>query len=286
MLYDTAILGSGVAGISAALTLKNLNKTFILLGSRDLSLKIQKAERINNFVGLKKVSGEELYKTLKDQLESENIAVTKKNVIGIYNLGDKFGLATESEIFEAKTVIIATGSVIKPGIEGEAEFLGRGVSYCAPCDGGLYRGKTVAVICYDEELLSEVTLLSGIAKTVKLIPLYKEAKAGTFSPNVEIINDIPVKISGGMKAGEVICKNSAVSADGIFILKKAYPATSLVKGLKTEDGHIFINRETETNIPGCFAAGDCTGAPYQYAKAIGEGNVAAFSAADYINKNK
>jgi thioredoxin reductase (NADPH) len=279
-MFDTAIIGTGPAGISAALTLRSLKKKIILFGSQKLSQKIRVAERIRNYPGLPGVSGMQMQEAFLDQLQKMEIPITDKTVTGIYNMGTHYGILCDQEMFEARTVILATGvEAVKP-IPGELEFVGRGVSYCATCDGFLYKGKTIGVLCTTKDLEHEIEYLASLAEKVYLIPLYKDVavKAG----NMEIIQRKPAAIEGSMKVEKLAFEDREVAVDGIFMLKQAVAPSVLLYGLETADGHILVDRACKTNLPGCFAAGDCTGRPYQYVKAAGEGNVAAHSAVEYL----
>ena len=281
-MFDTAIIGAGPAGISAALTLKALKKEIILFGSAQLSRKIRVAEQIRNYPGLSMVTGEEMQKAFQAQLRDMDIAVTEKTVTGIYHMGTHYSILCNQDIFDAKTVILCTGvESVKP-IEGELEFVGRGVSYCATCDGSLYKGKKIAVLCTDKELEHEIRYLADLASQVLLIPMYKNPQVE--ADNIQIMRKMPTAIRGGMKANALVFGEEAVPVDGIFMLKQAVTPSVLLYGLETDEGHITVDRACRTNLPGCFAAGDCTGRPYQYVKAAGEGNVAAHSAAEYLGK--
>ena len=283
-MYDVAIIGTGPAGFSAALTLKALKKNIVWFGSSHLSEKIRKAELIRNYPGLPSVSGEEMKRTFLNQAAEMDLTITEKTVTGVYSMGESYSILCDQELFEAKTVILATGvEAIKP-IRGELEFLGRGVSYCATCDGFLYKEKTVAAICTSEAYEHEIEYLAGIADKVYAIPLYKPVNLkGT---NIEQISGMPVAVRGEKKANTLVFRDRELAVDGIFFLKSAITPSALVGGLAMENGHVRVNRDCATNLPGCFAAGDCTGRPYQYAKAVGEGNVAAHAAVDYLAKTK
>jgi len=283
-MVDTAIIGTGPAGISAALTLKALKKEILLFGSGQLSAKIRAAEQIRNYPGLSAVTGQQMQQSFLAQLAQMDIPVTEKTVTGIYDMGDHYGILCDQEQFAAKTVILATGvEAVKP-IEGELEFVGRGVSYCATCDGFLYKGKTIAVLCTTKDLEHEIHYLASMAAKVYLIPLYKNAEV--CGDNIEILMRKPQRITGGMRVQQVEFADRAVAVDGVFMLKQAVTPSVLLYGLECQEGHIIVDRACRTNLPGCFAAGDCTGRPYQYVKAAGEGNVAAHSAADYLADKK
>lgn len=279
-MYDVAIIGTGPAGISAALTLKALNKDLILFGSGLLSEKIRKAESIRNYPGLAAVSGGEMQQSFLQQLKQMEIAVTEKTVTGVYAMGDYYGVVCNQEVFETKTVILATGvESVKP-VTGELEFLGRGVSYCATCDGFLYKGKTIAVVCTSAAFEHEIDYLADLAETVYLFPLYRDP--GIHRENVRICAGMPTEVQGQRKVERLIAGGEKLAVDGVFFLKSAVSPAALVPGLVVEQGHVVVDRGCKTNLPGCFAAGDCTGRPYQYVKAAGEGNVAAHAAVQFL----
>ena len=283
-MFDVAIIGAGAAAVSASLTLKSLNKDIIVFGNLDLSEKIRKAEEIRNYPGLINVSGKKMQEVFLEQLNAMDIKITPKIVTGVYNMGNYYSILCNQDMYEAKSVIITTGvEFIKP-IKGEEKFIGRGVSYCATCDGLLFKGKTIAIICTSKELEHEIEYLSNIASKVFVVPLYKgfEIKGS----NIEVISGVPQEIVGNTKVEKVVFRNKEIIVDGVFMLKNAISAQVLVPGLIVEDDHIKVDRLQQTNLEGLFAAGDCTGRPYQYAKAIGEGNVAAHSATEYLSKNK
>lgn len=283
-MFDVAIIGAGAAAVSASLTLKSLNKDIIVFGNLDLSEKIRKAEEIRNYPGLINVSGKKMQEVFLEQLNAMDIKITPKIVTGVYKMGNYYSILCNQDMYEAKSVIITTGvEFIKP-IKGEEKFIGRGVSYCATCDGLLFKGKTIAIICTSKELEHEIEYLSNIASKVFVVPLYKgfEIKGS----NIEVISGVPQEIVGNTKVEKVVFRNKEIIVDGVFMLKNAISAQVLVPGLIVEDDHIKVDRLQQTNLEGLFAAGDCTGRPYQYAKAIGEGNVAAHSATEYLSKNK
>lgn len=280
MRYDCAIIGTGPAGISAVLTLKSMNKTFIWFGSANLSQKIRKAEMISNYPGLSCISGEEMSRAFLDQIQQMEIELTEKTVTSVLHMGDYYGLLCDQEMFEAKTVILATGvESVKP-ILGELELLGAGVSYCATCDGMLYRGKKIAVVSTSAEYEHEVAYLANLAEKVYFIPLYRDVTLE--GGNIEIVRKMPREVLGNARVEMLRFDDMELSLDGVFFLKAAISPSALVMGLETENGHVVVDRQCATNLPGCFAAGDCTGRPYQYVKAAGEGNVAAHSVVRYL----
>lgn len=280
-MYDCIILGTGVAGISAALTLKVLKRNFLLVGSKELSAKISSAEKIKNYPGLSALSGKAFKDALSSQLGEEGIDITEGRATGIYDADGGFFVACGQDMYEAKTIILATGVETVKLIEGEREFVGRGVSYCATCDGFLYKGKTIAVVCAAKEEEHEVALLAKYAAKVYLFALYRDCRIE--GENIEKLVGVPKRIKGEGKVGSVEYTGGEIAVDGVFMLKDA-ACDSLYAALKVTDGAVDVDRAMATNVRGIFAAGDCTGRPYQYAKAAGEGNVAAHSVNAYLNK--
>jgi thioredoxin reductase (NADPH) len=287
-MLDCIIVGSGIAGISAALTLQANGKTFQIFGSPTLSDKIAKAELIRNYPGLSNVTGKDFVSALQTQLQEANIQITQEKVSGVYALKEKFAVLTqEGNTYECKTVILACGVESIKQIPGEEEFLGRGVSYCATCDGFLYKDKTIAVVCTTKDLEHEIVYLANFAKQVYLVPLYKNIEIT--QNNVLLARKMPQKIEGNKRVEKIVFADAPAEGipaelpvDGVFMLRDSYSPAVLVGGLQTENGHVIVSRNMETNLKGCFAAGDCTGRPYQYAKAVGEGNVAAHAVSEYL----
>lgn len=288
MRYDIAIIGTGPAGISAAITAKLRNKNIILFGNKDLSDKINKAHSIKNYTGLPNVTGEELATALKNHLNDLDIEITEKRVNAVYSMGEYFALQVGKEMIESKSLIIATGVTASKTLENEDEFLGRGVSYCATCDAHFCKGKDVAVIAYTKEAEEDALFLSEVCSSIKYFPLY-DISNEIFDKygNIQIIKDKPIGFAGNMKAEKIICKNSSYDAFSTFVVRNNISADKLVPGLKTDGTHIIVDLQMETNIKGLFACGDIAGKPYQYIKSAGQGNIAALSAVAYLaNKSK
>ena len=288
MRYDIAIIGTGPAGISAAITAKLRNKNIILFGNKDLSDKINKAHSIKNYTGLPNVTGEELATALKNHLNDLDIEITEKRVNAVYSMGEYFALQVGKEMIESKSLIIATGVTASKTLENEDEFLGRGVSYCATCDAHVCKGKDVAVIAYTKEAEEDALFLSEVCSSIKYFPLY-DISNEIFDKygNIQIIKDKPIGFAGNMKAEKIICENSSYDAFSTFVVRNNISADKLVPGLKTDGTHIIVDLQMETNIKGLFACGDIAGKPYQYIKSAGQGNIAALSAVAYLaNKSK
>ncbi|NFH80657.1 NAD(P)/FAD-dependent oxidoreductase [Clostridium botulinum] len=282
--YDVAIIGSGPAGLSAALNAKIRNKKFIIFGSSNLSSKLERAPKINNYLGFYGISGEDLKEKFLNHIKSMKIDIKNERINNIYAMGEYFTLMGNEEIYESSTVIIATGVEYTKALEGEEEFLGKGVGYCATCDAPLYKNKTVSIISYHKEGEKDANYVSELAETVYYIPMYR----GEYDINdkITIIEDKPVKIIGEEKVEKLILKENNLITEGIFLLKDSISPKELVPGLKILNGYVEVKRNMETNIKGCFAAGDCTGKPYQYIKAAGEGNIAVLSAVAYLDSLK
>ena len=284
--YDIAIVGSGPAGLSAALNAKIRNKSFIIFGHKDLSNKLIKAPKINNYLGFYGSNGSELKDMFLEHINKMGIKITEERDNNIYAMGDYFALMVNDKMYEATSVILATGMEYNKPIKGEVELLGKGVGYCATCDAPLYRDKVVSIVGYNKEAEEEAKYVSELASKVYYVPMYKDNY--DIGENVEVIEEKPVEIIGEGKVSSLKLQNTELQTDGVFVLKDSISPGQLVPGLEIVDGHINVDREMKTNISGCFAAGDCVGKPYQYIKSAGEGNIAALSAVKYIDslKNK
>ena len=260
-VYDLIIVGSGIAGYSAALTAKSLKIDFLWLGEGALGGKAGKVEYVRNYPAFYG-NGEAFGKALSAQAEKEGIARVRARIDRVYKMKEGFVLTAGEESFHAKSVILACGVQTSGSLKGEKEFLGRGVSYCAVCDGGLYRGKKIAAVLSSEEYAEEAEYLASFADTVYCFCRYPE-------PVFQRKNIL-------VRTGEPVAV--------VFLLKDSAPPEALVGGLATEGAHVKAGRDLSTNLAGLFAAGDITGTPYQFAKAAGEGLVAAYSARAFLSK--
>lgn len=287
-IFDIAIIGTGPAGISAAINAKLRNKNIVIFGNENLDGKLRKAPKIKNYLGFSEITGNELADKFLEHLNSMNIEITPMRVNSVYAMGDYFALEVHGDYINAKSVIVCTGIDYKKAIAGETEFIGKGVGYCATCDAHLYKGKTVCIVADNEEFESDVRYTAELASKVLYFTEYDVSENTVFSENVCVIPKKIKQVLGDSKVrGIVSADGVAYEADGVFFLRQSMGAARLVPGLEADEGgHIIVNRDMSTNIEGLFAAGDCTGTPYQYMKATGEGLVAAQMASLYVDRLK
>lgn len=278
---EVAIIGAGPAGISAALNLAKLNRQVTIFDRLGYSEKIKKAERIQNYPGIIDITGEQLKLSFMEQLKSFQVPVLKNQVTNIIRRKGKYLLTTEDDEYMARVVIVAPGVHTAKALPGEVELLGRGVSYCATCDGSLYKNRKIAIICNCTGMEHEVTYLAQLADTV-YYDSHLQA-TGALSSNTILLDEGIQSIDGQKRVTGITLKSGKqIEVDAVFIIQNSIAPDMLVYGIHTEKGHIVVNREMETNLLGCYAAGDCTGTPYQIAKAVGEGNIAAHAVVKYL----
>ena len=282
-MTDIAIIGKGPAGWSCAMTarMRGLSAT-VIAPQNDTGL-LRTAERVDNYPGLPQVSGMEMLSAFRDQALSLGAEEKAGLVRQIMALDDRFMLLVENDVMEAKTVVLAMGAARPVLLPGEEEQVGRGVSYCATCDGMFYRGKRIAVVSSSLQGVEETNFLAGLAAEVDYYRLKLHNTDG-LPANVRIVEEKPRSISRDEAGMLLTTDRQTHSYDGIFVFRAAMPLNMLMADLKTEGSYIPVDRSMRTNIAGVFAAGDCTGKPLQVPKAVGEGNVAAIAAAEYIAK--
>lgn len=280
-VFDIGIIGCGPAGLSAAINAKNKNREIVVLGSELCSPPLHRAPMITNYLGFPSITGEELRKTFLAHASSMDIDILKNKVDNIFPDEDGFLIMSGNEMIMARTVIICTGVPYRQTIHNESGFLGKGVGYCATCDGPLYRDKTVAIIGYNREAEPEANYLQEICGKVYYIPLYQDEPA--LKKGIEVIRERPRSVEGDNLVRTLVLSKRELTVDGVFIVGAETAPDRLVPGLELADEvHIKVNSHMETNIKGIFAAGDCTGSPYQLAKAVGEGQVAALNASKMV----
>lgn len=272
-MYDVIILGAGPAGISASLYTKRANlKTLILYNDKS---GLEKASLIENYYGFKNgITGEELYNTGIEQAKNIGVEVLKEEVVKIENNIKHFNVVTNSNEYQAKNLILATGNKKnRPKIKGIEKFEGKGVSYCAICDGFFYRNRSVAVLGSGNYAIAETNELINIADNI--IILTNGKKAPEFrADNVKVDTKEIEEIEGTDKVEEVKFKDgTAIKTDGIFVAEGVAGSAEFAKklGIITQKDKIVVNENMETNVKGIYACGDCTGGLLQVSKAVYEG---------------
>ena len=287
-MFDVIIIGGGPAGISASLYTKRGNKKTLVINSESSTL--QEVHKIENYYGFENgISGKELYDIGIKQAKNLGIEVKQEEVLSVKINEKGFEVITNKDTYESETVIIAVGNKKnKVKIKGIKDLEGKGVSYCAICDGFFYRDKEVAVIGSGNYAISETNDLINIAKKVTI--LTNGEKAPEFrADNVEI-NSKPIEeIEGKEKVEKVVFNDrSSINADGIFVAQGTAGGFELAKklGLLIKDNHIIVNENMETNIKGVYACGDCTGGLMQVSKSVYQGTVAGLEVIKFLNKNK
>jgi thioredoxin reductase (NADPH) len=281
MIYDLAVVGGGPAGCSAAITAANRDLATVLFDPGGFGPALRKAEKVTNYPGLPDASGQDLMNAFTSHMRRAGTEVVRQKILSIMALNDHFYLAGPSSVTEAKSVILAIGVPHSPTLEGEEELLGRGVSYCAVCDGNFYRGRSIGVICTVSSLWHDVEFLAGLASSVTCWLSFKAP--GVLPENIHLRKGMPRSLNG--EDGKVLVDDGEpLFLDGLFILRESDPAVRLMPGIALKDRFIRVGDTLETSVPGVFAAGDCIGRPLQIAKAVGEGQKAALGAFDFIRK--
>lgn len=282
-MYDVIIIGAGPAGVSAAVYAKRgaLN---VLVIAKDIGT-LEKAKKIENYYGFKSITGEELYRNGLEQLKHLNIELVKDEVVQL-NYTKKFEVTTVNNVFESKYVVLATGvSRNVPNIRGIKEFEGKGVSYCAICDAFFYRNKNVAVLGSGNYAIHEAEILKPVAKSVTLLTNNEKLVENR---DIDLnVNEKKIReVRGYDKVDEVVFDDDTKEkVNGIFVAIGTASTNDLARkiGARVENNNIVVNENLETNVPGLYACGDCTGGILQISKATYEGTKVGL---EIINKIK
>ena len=291
MECDVAVIGSGPAGIQAAIHAARRKVSVVIIGKPQNSA--MAGARIENYFGIPgAMNGDMILKNGVGQAKIFGCTVMEKNIIAASNVGEKFSLTTEDdEEIIAKAVIIATGISRKGlNVPGEKTLFGKGVSYCAVCDCGFYRGKTVVIVGDETEAAVSAELMTRYASKVywvyRTIDASRNVVAKAENAGVKMINSGIKSIVGSDRVESVILENGdTIPTDGVFIELGAKSSADIATDLDVipqMDDSIKVNDRCETDVAGVFACGDVTGKPWQVARAVGQGCVAGTSAAEYV----
>jgi thioredoxin reductase (NADPH) len=288
---DVVIIGAGPAGLQAAIHAARRKVRTIVIGRPDQGALVR--AEIENYFGIPKINGQEVVKIGLEQARHAGAEIYEEDVLKAEKVGETFFLETDREKrISAKAVILALGvSRLKLNVEGEKEFLGRGVSYCAACDANFFKGKKVAVVGNDSMAAVSTVLMTNVASDVYWVtkepkvapPLLEKVKA-TKARVIE--SSWPKKVHGEqtVKMLELI-DGQVLEVDGVFIELGARGSAELALDLGVlpdPSGQINVNEKMETEIQGVYAAGDVTGRPWQLARAVGQGCIAGTNAAKFV----
>ena len=281
MKYEIVVVGGGPAGLSAALQARIRGKSVLVISGDVRDNPLYKTQRVDNYLGLPEAEGAGLLERFQAHAEKAGVERKTGRVLNIMPSGGQFYLGVGSDVVEARAVILATGVVQNAKLPGEAEFLGRGVSYCATCDGMLYRGRQVAVVGKSSDAPEEAAYLRSIGCQVTYVAA---SRPEGLDPEIPFVKGRRPEILGDTKVYALRADGQEVLCDGVFLLRPAMALADLLPGLALEAGYIAVDRSMATNVPGVFAAGDCTGLPHQVSKAVGEGQVAGHRASEYLDR--
>lgn len=298
-MYDLVIIGDGPAGISAGIYAVRYGLDTLILEKDVISGQIALTDIVENYPGFSSIAGMELMDKFKEHAQEAGVTTEDGEVLNIKSDGDKKIISTDEGEIEAKAVIIATGANPQHlGVPGEEEFAGRGVSYCATCDGPFFRGKNVAVIGGGDSAITDALILSNLASKVYVVHRRDELRATkvlkdrAFSRNnIEFICDtILDEVLGDGSVEKVILKNVKsgdtveMAMDGVFIYVGVVPNTGFVDVDKNSAGFIITSDRMETSVEGIYAAGDCRVTPLrQVVTAVSDGAIAAASAHEFVS---
>jgi len=301
MVYDVVIIGGGPAGLTAGIYVKRAMLNALLIEKIGVGGQIIITDLVENFPGFLEISGADLARKFEEH--AQKFGLEMKGLVEVSGIEDrektKIVKTTEGDI-ETKTVIIATGTTPKKlGAKGELDFIGKGVSYCATCDGFFFRDKVVVVIGGGDSAITEAIFLTKMAKKVYVVHRRDKLRAEKINqehafsnPKISFVWDsVLEEISGKQVVEKAIIKNvktnetSEIKTDGVFIYVGLIPNTTFANVEKDERGFIIANQKMETSVKGLFVAGDCRVTPLrQITTAVGDGAIAAVSAERYIEE--
>ena len=279
-MYGIAVIGGGPAGLSAAVNARARNKSVLVVTNDYRESPLYKAEWVDNYLGMPGRTGPELLEAYHSHAEAMGTVFRAGRALNIMPMEGTNYIGIGSDMEEARAVILATGVSRGRKYPGEAEFLGRGVSYCATCDGMLYRNRPVAVVGLAPDAPEEANFLHGLGCRVTYVS--PRAPAG-LDPAIPYVKAARMEITGSSAVSALQADGREIPCDGVFLLRHAVAPTDLLPGLTLEGGYVAVDRDMRTSLPGIFACGDCTGEPLQLSKAAGEGLIAGQKAAEYVD---
>ena len=282
-MHDILVLGAGPAGLSAAVAARQKGRSVLVVSNPASQNPLYRAEQVDNYLGLPAMSGAELMERFESHARSMGAEFIVGRAVSAMHMGASIFLTVGGDVYEGRKLILTGGVSRGAKYAGEQELLGHGVSYCATCDGMLYRNRPVVVVGRSKDAPMEANFLASIGCQVTYVsPQTPEG----LKTDIPFIRAGRIAIEGEGRVAAVTADGAKLPCEGVFILRDSVAANELLPGLAAENGAITVDRQMHTNLPGVFAAGDCTGKPLQIAKAVGEGLIAAECAADELTESE
>ena len=280
---DLLIIGSGPAAWSCAMTARQRSLSVTVAAAESTATWLYRAERIPNYPGMPDVSGKELLRVFRKQAEDAGAQVVSGVARQVQPMGKQWMTLVGNDIITSRAVVLAMGAARPKLLPGEDELIGQGVSWCGTCDGMFFRGREVAVLSSWHGGIEEADFLAKLCSKVDYFSMAAHELPESAAWN--ICEGKPVSLSR-LDNGRIQLTTSLGSHDydGVFVFRPAVAPDRMVSGLTLDGSFIAVDRQMRTNLPHIYAAGDCTGHPLQIAKAVGEGNIAAITAAEVLQK--
>ncbi len=278
-MHDILILGGGPAGFSAGVAARQKGCSALIVSNPMQQNPLIRAEKVDNYLGLPAMTGAELLSRFEEHARNMGVDFVFGRAVSAMRMGSSIFLTVGSDVYEGKKLILTGGVTRGAKYVGEEKLLGHGVSYCATCDGMLYRKHSVVVIGRSKDAPMEANFLASIGCQVTYVS--PQSPEGLQS-EIPYVRGSRVEVVGTDRVTGVTVDGAMLPCDGVFILRESVAANDLLPDLALEDGAVRVDRKMHTNLPNVFAAGDITGKPLQIAKAVGEGLIAAECATEEL----
>ena len=280
MSYDVLVIGGGPAGLSASINVRARGRSALVVSNPLEENPLWRAEKVDNYLGLPGLSGAEMLAAMRRHAEQAGVEFLAGKVLNAVQMPDAWYVSVGPDMYNARAVVLAAGVARGKKFAGEAELLGRGVSYCATCDGMLYRGREIAVVGKTADAPHEANDLRELGCRVTYV---SDRPPEGLHSDIPFVKAVRLEVLGEKKVEALRAGSVTLPCEGVFILRPSMAPADLLPGLALEGGYIKTDRNMATNLPGGFAAGDCTGLPLQVSKAVGEGQVAGHRASEYVD---